>query len=239
MVFIENPPLIYFTLQVGFKAISNITLNDLHQIGEKLKNDYPKKIKLSLFPSQMPGNLNLQFIPLQFSDEKNKYFVELYSDSIKFIYNEYSHWGEIRPGIIKTLKIMTEILKVSQISNLRMEYIDQFYFDKHMFDLREFFNLHICFPENWTLNFEDFHLGINLNSSSPNLSVLRLRGIKSTDTEKFLFRLEFITSRDINILINDDDRIIDTLNDIHQTSINYFTQSLTDKLKSKIGLNYE
>ncbi len=239
MVFIENPPLIFFTLHIGYDPNVNISLNDLYQIGEKLKEDYPKKIKLSLFPSQIPGNINLQFIPLRFSDENNKYFVELYSDGIKFIFNEYSHWGDIKPRIVKTLLVMTEILKVSKILNLKMEYVDQFYFDKKTFDLSEYFNLNICYPENWKLNFEDFHLGINLNSSLPNLSILRLKGIKSTEVEKFLFRLEFITSRDINILINNENEMINTLDNIHETSISYFNQSLTDKLKKLIGFNNE
>ncbi len=237
---IKNPPLKTFRIDFKFKKPDKISFDMMGKVEKLLKKDYPNIPSLDIleypFDVQITTKLPIQIGPIRFLNEEKKGHVQLFSNGLIFIFTEYSHWDDIKEHIIDLVLDSCKILKLNNIEQFRMEYIDEFFFPKKEFDLRNYFSLNINKHEKWKINFNDFHMGININIQENDKFIIRLRGLPSKEKESFLFRLESLYIKNRTFLIDKKSILMDELNKTHEIIINYFFNIMSENLKRILGV---
>ncbi len=240
MLTIEKPPLKTFRIDFKFIKPEKISFEMMAKVEALLKKDYPSIPSLDIieypYDIQIKAKLPIQIGPIRFLNEEKKEQVQLFSDGLIFIFTEYTHWADIKDQIIEIVLKSCKILNLDEIQQFRMEYIDEFLFPKKDFNLANHFKLYINKPENWNINFNDFHLGITIIDQENDKFIIRLRGIPNKEKENFLFRLESIYIKKRVFSIDKKQVLIDELNSTHDAIIDYFYNILSENLKTKLGV---
>jgi len=242
MLTIEKPPLKTFRIDFKFKKPEKISFDMMAKVEKLLKKDYPSVPSIDIFEYpfdvRIKVKLPIQIGPIRFLNEEKKGQVELFSDGLIFIFTEYTYWDDIKEQIIDIVLESCKILKLDNIEQFRMEYIDEFSFPKEGFDLSNFFNLNLNIPEKWNINFNDFHIGIKINTLENEKFIIRLRGLPNKEIESFLFRLESIYIKKRIFSTNKKQILIDELDNVHDIITEYFLNIISENLKKNLGVKW-
>ena len=240
MLNIKNPPLKTFRIDFKFKKPEKISFEMMGKVEKLLEKDYPNIPSIDIleypFDVQTAIKLPIQIGPIRFLNEEKKGHVQLFSNGLIFIFTEYSNWDNIKDHIIDLVLDSCKILKLNNIEQFRMEYNDEFTFLKKEFDLRNYFSLNINKPEKWNVDFNDFHIGIKINTQENDKFIIRLRGLPSKEKESFLFRLESLFIKNRTFLIDERSILMNELNKTHDIIINYFFNIMSENLKRILGV---
>lgn len=240
MLTIEKPPLKTFRIDFKFKKPKKISFDMMSKVEELLKKDYPIAPSLDIieypYDVKIKARIPIQIGPISFLNKEKNVQIQFFSDGLIFIFTEYTHWNDIKGEIIDLVLNSCKILKIDKIEQFRMEYLDEFTFPKKNFDLSNYFNLSINKPEKWSIDFKDFHTGIKINTLENDKFIIRLRGIPIKESESFLFRLESVYLKQKEFSIDEEQILIDELNYVHDTIIDYFFNIMSENLRQILGV---
>ena len=121
-----------------------------------------------------------------------------------------------------------------EIIEIRMEIIDEFQFNPDNFSLKQYFTLNFINPDDWKIDFQDFHIGIKHITEPNKKFITRLRGIGQKNNS-LIVRLEnmFIEKEHIKIQNNDDFEV--EIDEIHRIIEEKFTQIFKPDLLEHSG----
>lgn len=240
MLIIEKPPLKTFRIDFKFIKPEKISFEMMAKVEALLKKDYPSIPSLDIieypYDVQIRAKVPIQIGPIRFLNKEKKGQVQLFSDGLIFIFTEYTHWADIKDHIIEIVLKSGKILNLDEIQQFRMEYIDEFIFPKKNFKLESYFKLNLNKPEEWDINFNDFHIGITIKDQETDKFIIRLRGLPNKEKENNLFRLESIYIKKSIFSLDKKQELINELNEIHDKIIDYFYNILSNNLKNSLGV---
>ena len=232
---ITTPPLKKFALRI-YTKINGPSISTLNKLVEALKGEYTETIRLQLIPSVGPKG-ELFITPLQFVSKTEDHILLIFEDAIFFDYKQYESWDIIFPKIFNTFLIIANILSISTIERIALDYIDLF--DNFSQKIKEpipvFFKIKIDIPPELNVAFDDFTLGIKIDTGNPNhISIMRLRCLPPENDEYHKIQLESYYTIKETIEIDKIDLLKTNLNTAHSTLIEKFWSILNDKTISII-----
>jgi uncharacterized protein (TIGR04255 family) len=233
---IKNPPLVLFRLEFQFSNKIQPTLQELTEFYQSISEQYPNPLRFSLIPLSQSDSFPLQIGPYRFISENKKKTLELFADSLIFVFNEYKSWDKEQPIIIDILGKFIKIFGIIKINRCILTFVDEFKFLSANFALSQYFTLTINNPSNWTIDYRDFVLGIKLSSEIDEKIIIRLIGIKPENNNEYQFRLEQLIINEKSIEANNLSLISEMLNNNHKKLIEIFSRSITEETKTIIGL---
>lgn len=236
---IEHPPVEQFSLKFFFLKISDPTVYILKELAETLSEmGYQEPPRIKLHSSKGPEP-NILIGPLIFVSEEEGNEILIFSDSIQFIFHEYSSFDEILPKILNIFYSLTEDLEIGLVNRITLSYIDIFdNFSQSGFSIKSYFNIYLKYPEIYKLDYKDFVFGIRLETEEENhIPIIRLRGRKPDNDENYLIQLETIYNINEEIEIREKERFENSINYAHDCLVNIFKEVLTSKTKIKIGMD--
>lgn len=241
MVTINNPPLQLFRLTFRFLKLDGISFTNLANIESTLINemDYDVAPKLNLIQSYgSPIDFPFQIQPISYRSSKGDRELILYADALEFRIAEYSRWADVKQASLDILHAIKDDLNLESIISFRLEYIDKIEFSQSGFEIEKYFNLHHTLPDNnsWKLNFEDYHIGINIKTEHSNKFIIKLRGIQPQQKDSYTFQIESVYLKDTNYNLENQDHLVQDLDIAHREVIEYFLQLLSEKTKQKLGV---
>ncbi len=239
MVIIKNPPLKSFRIDFKLNKPKKLSFEMMAQFENAIKEKYPiaPNINIIEYPSDILTKIDfpIQIGPIQFLNEEKTRQIHFYSNGLIFIFTEYSSWKDIKNKIIETLKKLNNNLKIKEIEQIRMEYIDEFNFPSKGFELKKFFKLHTEFPSNWEIDYNDFYCAIKVLTSESDKYIIRLRGLSSKKEGHFCFNLENIYIRTKNFSIENEGTLNDELDDIYDIIEDKFLNIMHKLMKTYIN----
>ena len=237
MKFKKKAPLVLFKLALKFSAPLSLNFDNLAKLEKSIKENYPHSTEL--FIPQYEGGMQFVFGasqtgPIQFISNKKRNKISLFSDGVIFSFQEYSEWKNVKKHILKILLDLKNILKCEEIIEIRMEIIDEFQFNPDNFSLKQYFTLNFINPDDWKIDFQDFHIGIKHITEPNKKFITRLRGIGQKNNS-LIVRLEnmFIEKEHIKIQNNDDFEV--EIDEIHRIIEEKFTQIFKPDLLEHSG----
>lgn len=242
MLTIDKPPLKTFRIDFKFKKPERITFDMMAKVENLIKRDYPSAPNLDIieypYDIQIKAKVPIQIGPIRFVNKEKNGQVQFFSDGLIFIFTEYTHWNDIKENIIDVVLESCRILKLDNIEQFRVEYNNEFSFDKRNFDLSKYFNLNINTPVKWDIDFNDIHIGMKINTQKDDKFIIRLRGLPNKDNESYLFRSESIYI--IKKKISTDEKLIllRELDKVHDVIIDYFLDIMSEDLKQILGVEW-
>lgn len=240
MLSIKNPPLKSFRIDFKFKKPEILSFEMMAKVEGLLKHDYPNAPSIDIieypFDVHTKTNFPIQIGPIKFLNEKKTGQIQFYSDGLIFVFTEYSSWNEIKESITNILIKLCEILKISEVEQFRMEYIDEYYFPINNFELKSYFSLNSNYPSNWEIDYRDFYTGIKILTNENQKYIIRLRGLPSKKEDNFFFRLESIYIRKRIFSLERSQELILELDEIHGIMDDYFINIMSEKLKQILGV---
>ncbi len=243
MLKIDIPPLVSFRIDFKFEKSEKISFEMMANVEKLLQKSFPviPSIKIIEYPydTKIEIGIPIQIGPIRFQNEDKNAQIQLFSNGLIFLYNKYSHWKEVKENIIEILFKTCEILKIDSIDNIRIEYIDEFLFPIEKFKLSDKFNLNLNIPEDWKLDFRDFHMGISIITEESDKFIIRLRGLLPKDEHNYLFRLESVYLKKSKYLINQKNEIISILDTIHDLIDDHFLNIMSEQLQKELGVRIE
>jgi len=237
IVKILYPPVVHFVLRMNFKEIDNPTIKTLKDISDKLsETGYSEPTRIRLISSKGLDS-EFSFVPLRFLSEEAGNEILIFRDSIYFQYNEkYPTWEKILPNILENFFFLSEKLGFSLIESISLDYIDLFdKFPQKGFKIDSYFNIHLKYPPELEMDYNDFIIGIKLNTEDPNhKSILRIRGLKPINDECYKIQLETHYSIKESINTSEKERLNKNLNISHINLLDNFKLVLSEKTKKII-----
>ncbi len=237
MKFKKKAPLVLFKLDLKFNVPLSLNFDNLSKLENSIKENYPHSTELFI-PKYESG---MKFVfgasqtgPIQFVSNKKKNNISLFSDGIIFSFQEYPEWNTVRNHISQILSDLKEILKCEEIIEIRMEIIDEFQFNPDDFSLNQYFTLNFINPDDWKIDFQDFHIGIKHLTEQNKKLITRLRGIGKRDN-LLIIRLETLFIEKVNISIRNNDDFGEKIDEIHRIIEKIFTEIFTPKLLKHTG----
>ncbi len=232
MKFKKKAPLVLFKLDLKFNAPLSLNFDNLAKLEKSIKESYPHSTEL--FIPKYEGGMKFVFGasqtgPIQFISNQTRNNISLFSDGVIFVFQEYSEWKDVKKHILKILWDLKNILKCKEIIEIRMEIIDEFQFNPENFSLKQYFTLNFIIPDDWKIDFQDFHIGIKHITEPNKKFITRLRGI-GQKKNSLIVRLEnmFIEKVHLKILNNDDFEA--EIDEIHRIIEGKFTQIFKPEL---------
>ena len=236
---IEYPPVEEFFLNFFFVEVPDPDVYTLNEICQNLDDaGYKSPPRIKLHSSKGPDpRINLG--PLMFVSETEGNEILIFNDSIQFIFHEYSSFDEILPKILENFFSLADILEIKTNNRITVKYIDIFnQFLQKSFNINNYFNIYLEYPETFILDNKDFVFGIRLETDKINHTpIIRLRGRNPDNEECFSIQLETIYNVYEEIEIEQKEKIEDLINYAHDCLIDYFKKILTKKTKLKIGMD--
>lgn len=236
---IEHPPIKQFSLKLFFSKISDPTVYTLKELTEKLSDaGYQEPPRIKLHSSKGPDP-SILIGPLRYISEEEGNEILIFSDSIQFIFHEYSSFDEILPKILTNFYSLTGDLEIGIINRITLSYVDIFdKFAQSGFSIKSYFNIYLRYPEIFTLDKKDFVFGIRLETEEENhVPIIRLRGRKPDNDENYLIQLETIYNINEEIEVRDKETLEYAINFAHDRLAEFFKEVLTTKTKIKIGMD--
>lgn len=237
MVSIKHPPLALFKISFQIKNLDNLTFSKIAEMESVLSSSFDIFPNVNVLKKSGPViNLPLGISPIKYLSSKRDKELHIYSDSFDFYFHKYDRWSIIRDEITSILEELNKILQFEIINSFQMEYIDRINIPRTDFEINEYFTLYQISPDQWSLNYEDFYLAINIKTTESDKFIIRLRGISPLQPDSFTFQIE------TNYNKIDSNKVVplnlfkEKLNKSHELIISYFTGLLTDKMKSILGV---
>lgn len=239
----KNPPLLMFKLDIKFDQNLDLSIEKLARLEKVLNDLYPHHANLKI-PEYEEGLKVVfgagsgSFGPIEFISDDRANRVILFLNGIVFSYRKYSKWDDIREEILNVLQEINKIVSFSKIIKLRMEYIDEIKFKADDFDFDATFNLKLCLPPRWDIDYSDFHIGLkhqNEPSENPNtrwITRVRSLGIKESI---ITIRIENLYSGLVNLDFSNQEIFVEFLTNIHDRIKNIFEGTLGEKAVEVLG----
>jgi len=237
MKFKKKAPLVLFKLDLKFSAPLTFTFDNLAKLEKNIEENYPNSTELFI-PNYESG---MKFIfgasqtgPIQFISKEKKNNISLFLDGVVFSFQEYPEWKMVKSHIIKILLYLRDIMKCEEVIEIRMEIIDEFRFNPETFSLSKYFTLNFTNPDDWEIDYEDFHIGIKHKTDMKKKMITRLRGIGKKD-HLLNIRLENLFLDKVNINIEDINNFEERIEEIHEVIEKIFTKIFTQDLLEHTG----
>lgn len=233
----DHPPLDVMTVQIAFPAVKSLKLTLLSELAQSLE-DYTKPPEIVLLQSTPKVALNFQLTPMIFVSDDEKSALHLFSDRVIFRFTKYDSWTETRDMMLRTWKILTEKLEIKEYENFTIEYIDGFReFKRENFSIDKYFHLFPSRPDHWRINYQDFHVGINLHVDKGKF-ILKLRGLPSPKETTYKIQLESFYRSDIELTATSDiDLFKERLDEAHDIIVKHFYEILTPTTNRLLGVH--
>lgn len=236
---IEHPPVIQFSLKLYFSKISDPDVYILKEFTKKLSDaGYQEPPRIKLHSSKGPDP-NILIGPLRYVSEAEGNEILIFSDSIQFIFHEYPSFDEILPKILTNFYSLTEDLEITSVNRVTLSYVDIFdKFPQNGFSIKSYFHIYLRYPQIFTLDNTDFIFGIKLETEEENhVPIVRLKGRKPDNDEKYLIQLETIYNINEEIDLSNRENLENNINFAHDRLVDIFKEVLTQKTKIKIGMD--
>ena len=227
-----------FIVQINFS--NDFTPFDLRYISEfagKIENEFPIGPKFMLMPK--PGE-PIDLGPLIFrNNEDGTNTVQIGRNSLSFVFTEYNSWILESEKIMNVINHFNQIFELPKVKNIIMTYVDHFKFDADSFSFSKYFAFPINPNNKWSIENDDFFLGIvpyqKISEESKRKLVLRLRTIGKSDG-KLLYSLESVFIRKELSISIDDTSLKTLLQDAHDYLIHFFIEFLTEDHQKELKL---
>jgi uncharacterized protein (TIGR04255 family) len=232
---IKYPPLEKFHLRIQFENRIDYPFKQLSEFLEEIRELFPNQLRFTL-PSAQPIDMNFSITPMYFVSLDESHILSIFSDAIEFISTKYTTWEEEKRNYLSILENFIQSFDHKNTKSIYMEYADKFVLPREDFSLRKWFNFYPNMPDNWQIQYNDFHFGISFDLKKEQKLIMRLRGLRSENIETNIIRLETVYIDSANIdLKKKFNELEDKLDHGHDIINRKFIEVLSEKLKEKIG----
>ena len=239
---LKNPPII--EAQVGLKLQTELSLDILKQVAEKLKSDLPDikprfeittEVKLDGdVKNQSSTNINEHGI--QLNSANNDFALILQKDIFIFCaLNKYEGWDSFKRKVSSVLTILSKELPETQFVEIFSRYINSIVFEAQPLTLSEFFTFIPKIPTlNPQLTLNGFAL--NFNATQANTGFQTFCNFAPRPQPAGVDKVDFILDLSVSkrvIPVGASDSLWDDLNKARIIKNDLFFGLITDKLKAR------